>query len=203
MDTARYIIALLTVIPLPGAIIYWLIGHPLADFWRRVGPGITYSVLFLVFGSSCWLIWYLREPIFAVEYGTNWWLIGLAVPLYLSAMAIQLGIRKQLTFRTLIGMPEFVPDRVEGKLLEEGIYGRVRHPRYLAVILGVIAAALFANYLAGYVTIVITIIGLHVIVRLEEPELRERFGDAYELYRERVPMLIPRMGRKVDQASPT
>ena len=34
-----------------------------------------------------------------------------------------------------------------------------------------------------------------VVVRVEEPELRERFGEAYESYCQRVPRWIPRLGR--------
>lgn len=33
-----------------------------------------------------------------------------------------------------------------------------------------------------------------VVVRVEEPELRERFGAAYESYCERVPRWVPRLG---------
>lgn len=38
-----------------------------------------------------------------------------------------------------------------------------------------------------------------VVVRVEEPELRERFGAAYESYFQRVPRWIPRLGRSASQ----
>ena len=75
-----------------------------------------------------------------------------------------------------------------GRLLTEGVYSRVRHPRYVAVLIGLISVALFSNYLALYLLLPIGAAGLYVIVRLEERELLERFGDEYETYRDRVPM---------------
>ena len=56
------------------------------------------------------------------------------------------------------------------------------------------------HLLAFYCTLLLPIgaAGLVLIVRLEERELVERFGDEYETYRERVPMFVPRRGRMTD-----
>ncbi len=72
------------------------------------------------------------------------------------------------------------------------------HPRYVAVLLGLVAVALFSNYLALYLLLPIGAAGLYVIVRLEERELVERFGDEYETYRDRVPMFVPRRGSALE-----
>jgi len=192
MDTARYVIAVLTVVTVPPAIFYWIIGHPLAAFWRRVGPLVTYSVLLGTMALGCWGIWLLRDPIFAIEFGTNWALVWAAAVAYVAAFAVQFRIRRQLTFKVLIGLPEFAPDRSPGNLMTTGLYARVRHPRYVAVILGVLAAAMFANYLAGYVCLVLSWLGILLVVRLEERELLERFGEPYARYRESVPAFVPR-----------
>jgi protein-S-isoprenylcysteine O-methyltransferase Ste14 len=50
--------------------------------------------------------------------------------------------------------------------------------------LGVVAYAVLTTFYAHW-----------VVVRVEEPELRERFGAAYEVYCRRVPRWVPRLRR--------
>jgi len=52
--------------------------------------------------------------------------------------------------------------------------------------------ALLANYLALYLVLAVGGLGIWLIVILEEKELRERFGPAYDDYCRRVPRFIPR-----------
>jgi protein-S-isoprenylcysteine O-methyltransferase Ste14 len=131
-------------------------------------------------------------PILAVEYGTNWILIGVAVVVYLASVAIEIRCRRLLSTRMLLGGPELNANGGPGKLLTEGIYGRMRHPRYAAILLGMIAVALFCNYLGLYVVVALTVPGLYAVAVLEERELLDRFGDQYCDYMERVPRFIPR-----------
>jgi protein-S-isoprenylcysteine O-methyltransferase Ste14 len=77
-------------------------------------------------------------------------------------------------------------------LLTQGIYSRIRHPRYVETVLWVLGYALFTNYLALYLTFLFLLLIIHVIVLLEEKELKERFGPAYEEYCRRVPRYIPK-----------
>ena len=98
------------------------------------------------------------------------------------------------TFSVMAGAPELAAGGKGGKLLSEGLYARMRHPRYVAVILGVTAWALFTNYLVMYLLIPLTTIGLLLVASLEERELARRFGDEYADYRRRVPMFVPRFG---------
>jgi protein-S-isoprenylcysteine O-methyltransferase Ste14 len=193
MDTARYVLAVICLVGFPPAIIYWLILHPFIDFWRSVGRSATYVVLAIVFigvGVAAYLV---RDPLLAVDYGTNRWLWIPAAACYGVTVWIQMRIRKQLTFRVLAGAPELEKGGKGGTLLAEGLYARMRHPRYTGVILGVSAFALFTNYLAVYLLIPISALGLALIVRLEERELAERFGEEYARYRARVPMFFPRL----------
>lgn len=194
MDTVRYYLALVVVIWLPPAIVYWLIVHPFIDMWRRVGKATTFSLLLVMFSGFAYWLFTLRATLLAEEYGTNWvlWVPGLVC--YGLAIRIQVRIRRQLTFRVLTGVPELDADGRGGTLMDDGLYATVRHPRYVAVSLGVLAWALFTNYLAMYVLVPITMIGLAAVIGFEERELARRFGAAYADYRSRVPMFIPRFG---------
>ncbi len=191
MNTARWVLALLSVVLIPPALVHWLVVHPFARFWRRVGPPWSYLLLITVYLAVAATMYMVSGPILAVEYGTSWTLIGLAVVVYLASVAIEIRCRRLLSTRMLLGGPELNPKGGPGKLLTEGIYGRVRHPRYVAILLGMIAVALFCNYLGLYVVVALTVPGLYAIAVLEEHELLDRFGDRYRDYMRRVPRFIP------------
>ena len=192
MNTARYILALLSVVMIPPAVVHWIVVHPFARFWRKIGPPASYLMLIALYLAVAAAMFAVSEPILAVEYGTSWTLVGLAVGVYLASATIEIRCRRLLSARMLMGGPELNPRSAPGKLLTEGIYGRVRHPRYIAVLLGMIAVALFCNYLGLYIVVALMVPGLYLVAVLEERELRERFGTAYEEYMRRVPRFVPR-----------
>ena len=192
MDTVRYYAALLAVITVPPAFIHWLLVHPFIGFWRRLGVGVSYTILLLVLVAAMVGMAVIREPLLAVEYGTNYVLIGIGAVFYLAAIWMSVEVRKHLSFKTFVGLPELAPEKHEGTLLRDGVYGTVRHPRYLAVLLGVIAWALFTNYQVIYLAVPVTAFMLYVITLFEEHELTGRFGVEYLQYQHEVPRLIPR-----------
>jgi protein-S-isoprenylcysteine O-methyltransferase Ste14 len=88
------------------------------------------------------------------------------------------------------------PDRYPQRLVTEGLHARVRHPRYLQFLLVIAGFALLANHLCLYLALLLWLPGAWLIVILEEKELRDRFGPAYEEYSHRVPRFFPRWRRK-------
>jgi protein-S-isoprenylcysteine O-methyltransferase Ste14 len=192
MDKARYIVALIAIMSYPPAVGWWYLTHPFVRFWRRLGRPVFYIVLTIGSVAIMWAIYLVREPLLAVEYGTNRVLWPLALVSYGIAVYIELRCRKYLKTLILLGVPELAPDGHGGRLITEGIYGSVRHPRYIAVWLGTVAIAFFTNYLAVYVIAIAIIPALYLVVVLEEKELRDRFGEEYVRYCERVPRFFPR-----------
>ncbi len=193
MDKVRYIFALITWVSVPPAVIWWMIVHPLIGFWRRLGPPLTFIIMTLFSFALIAALVLLRGPILSIEYGTNYTLIALGAVLYAVSIYLEIRARKHLKLRTLVGIPELSPERPGGGMLTAGIYGRVRHPRYVAVMFGMFAFALFTNYLAMYILALLTIPALYIVVLLEENELRDRFGAEYVSYAERVPMFVPKL----------
>jgi protein-S-isoprenylcysteine O-methyltransferase Ste14 len=192
MGTIRYLSALLIVITLPFAFTFWLIIHPLAPFWRRRGPALTYTVVGAIGVALAALVYRARSPLLAVEYGTSYPLATLGLLLIIGAMFIGRRRRRMLTWRILAGMPELSRAAGPGRLLKEGIYARIRHPRYVEAILGLCGYALIANYLASYAGVAIGVPVIYLIVLLEERELRARFGAEYADYCRDVPRFVPR-----------
>jgi protein-S-isoprenylcysteine O-methyltransferase Ste14 len=192
MNTVRYYAALLVIMALPPGLLLWFFIHPFARFWRRLGPVWTYVVLSLPVAGLMATAFLLRAQLLAVEYGTSIPLVALAAAFAVCAMVIQTKRRKHLTKAILTGIPELSRDGDPGKLLTEGIYGTIRHPRYVELVLFVLAYSFLANYLASYVAAFLTVPTLYLVVLLEERELAERFGSAYEEYCDKVPRFFPK-----------
>ena len=196
MDTARYIIAVLTWVGLPPAVIYWFIIHPFAERWRRLGVAKTMTIVFTIFVALAVALFLVRDLFLVREFSTHWTLWVAAAVSYLISVAIEVRCRKVLKFKTLTGVPELKEDQTERKLLNEGIYAKVRHPRYVSVTFGALAMALFANYLAVWIMVPALMLSLYLIAVLEERELVRSLGTVYEEYQRQVPMFIPRFGRR-------
>ncbi len=192
MDTARYIVTMILAVSMPPAVLLWFAIHPFPRFWRGLGLAWTYSILSVpTLLVMAWVI-VERRRIMAVDYGTNYWTIALAVIALVIGAAVAVKRKQFLTFAILAGAPQLSEKRYPGILLTEGIYGKIRHPRYVETILFVLAYALFGNHLAGYVVSLMTTVCLYPIVLLEERELLERFGEEYAEYTRKVPRFIPR-----------
>jgi protein-S-isoprenylcysteine O-methyltransferase Ste14 len=134
----------------------------------------------------------VRQSLIATDLGTNYLLVALGVLLEVAANWMWVVLHRHLSFRTLVGLPELAPQKYPTELITQGIYSRMRHPRYVQIILFIWGYALIANYPAAYAVAALWLVGIFVIARLEEKELRERYGAAYEEYCRRVPRFVPR-----------
>jgi protein-S-isoprenylcysteine O-methyltransferase Ste14 len=72
------------------------------------------------------------------------------------------------------------------------VYAVIRHPRYVAFLLGVLGWSLMVNWGSAYLVWLVSVPAIWGVTVLEERELRERFGAPYDEYRARVPRFIPR-----------
>jgi len=192
LDSARNIVAFIVVASFPPALLMWLLIHPFAAFWRRVGVVGTYLVMAVPVAGCINVVLRFREELLGVDLGTNWITVILGVGCAVGGFLVSRQRRKKLGFGTLTGVPELSRDRHPGTLLTDGIYGMIRHPRYVEAYMWVVGYALFANYLGAYVVVILCLPAIYAVVVLEERELRERFGAAYEEYCREVPRFVPK-----------
>ena len=192
MNTARYVLALVCVLTYPLAVGSLLLAHPFISFWRRAGRSVFFAALAVLSVAAVGATYAIREPLLAVHYGTKEVLWPVALFLWGLSLYVEVQCRKHRKLKTALGVPELDPDGQGGELVTEGIYGRMRHPRYVAVWLGTAGVALFTNYLAVYVIAVAMIPALYLVVVFEERALMDRFGLEYGLYTQKVPRFIPR-----------
>ncbi len=192
MNTARYVIGVGLLMALPPAALLWFAIHPFVRFWRRLGAGWTYATLSPFVISWMLMAFAKREALLGLDLGTHLWLLAPAAVCLVTGIVVAVMRRRHLTPRILTGLPELSPQKRPGKLITAGIYARIRHPRYVEVVLFTAAYAFFANYAGAYATTVLSIPALYFVVVLEERELRDRFGAEYEEYCRRVPRFLPR-----------
>ena len=194
IDRARYFLGALNVIVLPPGLLFWLVIHPWARGWRRLGPIRTYLIVLppmVAFGAALFRV---RARLLGADLGMNWSLISIALVFYGVTTWLELQYWKQLSIPTLIGIPELSEHR-KGRLLKDGVYRTVRHPRYLSAGIAVVANALIINHVGMYVLILLLFPVGFMMLTCEERELVNRFGEEYRQYQREVPQLLPRWHR--------
>ena len=192
-DHSRYWLGVLFVTSIPPAIVWWFAVHPFVSFWRRLGKRATFTVIGTVYLGSMVALFLIRDPLIGRDLGFSAWQITTGVLFYGLTTALAIQRKRHLTMRILAGVPEIDPTDEKNRLLQEGIYARIRHPRYVEFILGSLALALVINYVGVWIMYAVTVIGILLIIPLEERELRDRFGQAYVEYCARVPRFVPRL----------
>jgi protein-S-isoprenylcysteine O-methyltransferase Ste14 len=87
-----------------------------------------------------------------------------------------------------------VVEVLEGqRLVTDGVYRGIPHPMYTAHLLwGLAQPFLIWNWVAGFFLLATLIPLLLVRIPAEERAMRDRFGDAYDAYREKTGTLFPR-----------
>jgi protein-S-isoprenylcysteine O-methyltransferase Ste14 len=76
-------------------------------------------------------------------------------------------------------------------LVTSGIYGIIRHPSYLGLIVNALGWALAFRSALGVLLVALTVLILIGRIRSEETLLQSQFGVAYDAYRARTWRLIP------------
>jgi protein-S-isoprenylcysteine O-methyltransferase Ste14 len=191
MDRVRYGLALLLLMMMPGALLYWFSIHPFVRFWRGVGVRATVTIHHIMIAAVGCGLYLLRGRLLSVEYGTSPLLMAISVPALMVSLVMGRALGRQLNIGIKTGLPELASEPGSQRLLCEGIYARIRHPRYLECFISLIFCALFTNYLASYVMLATSVPVLLAIIHIEERELRDRFGEEYVRYCALVPRFWP------------
>ncbi|NNF25928.1 MAG: isoprenylcysteine carboxylmethyltransferase family protein [Gemmatimonadetes bacterium] len=189
-DSIRYGLTVLMVITVPPAFAWWLIIHPLAPRLRSLGTRPTLIGMSALYFFMAAALYTVRSVLVGRDLGWDPGLFAIGVVLYAISVQVELRTRRHLKFRTLAGVPELAGET--DLLLQEGIYSDVRHPRYLAVLIGLMSYALMINYTSLYYVAIAALPAIALVVALEERELSDRFGQAYLEYKQRVPAFLPR-----------
>jgi protein-S-isoprenylcysteine O-methyltransferase Ste14 len=177
------IVVLAFEMPVP---IYWLILHQPVLFWRKHMRAAFPVAVLAAWGIVDVLLYRLRLELFRRD-GVSWRaLLGLA----LIAVDVFTFAKSEAVLggRRIVGRSELEGSR---ELVARGLYTRVRHPRYLGMMSGVLGACLIIAVPPLWAASAVWLLLALLTIRAEELELHARLGPAYAAYAERVPALLP------------
>jgi protein-S-isoprenylcysteine O-methyltransferase Ste14 len=166
--------------------IYWLLLHVPVSFWRKHRRSAFPIAVLAAWGIGDVLLFQFHKQLFRTS-GMAWpaiaglILIGFDVFAFSTSEAVLGG-------RRIVGHSELAGSR---ELIVRGLYGRVRHPRYLGMMAGVFGACLIVAAPALWAVSIGWLLLALVSIRAEERELHTRLGPEYGAYSERVPALVP------------
>ena len=127
-----------------------------------------------------------------VLYRTPWaWFP--AILLFALGLYIYSRSSKNFSPRQLGGLPEVHGRNREQRLVTDGIRTRVRHPVYLAHLCEMLAWSFGTGLAVCWGLTAFAIATGVVMIRMEDAELEQRFGEAYRAYHNSVPAVLPRV----------
>ena len=196
MQTAADWLAAFTIVAVPPFALFWFFVHPFTRGWRKLGPAKAYPILAAILVTMMVILYQSRVPLLRLHSPVSRPLAALAALVFLASLALGVLRTRRLSPAVLFGIPQLADRAYPGVLITDGIYAYLRHPRYVQVLLGLAAVALFTNYLTVYIIAAAYLPIMYLVVLLEERELRDRFGRQYQDYANRVPRFFPRIARR-------
>jgi len=147
---------------------------------------LPFFVLIIVPAVLIWI-----DPFPPLELGL-WRLLGVAFVLFGSIVFI--------TSHRMIYKPDQwkgIPSALPGEpnqLITNGPYRFIRHPIVTSIFLILIGETVLTQSIMPVIwLLLIGIIGIPIIVYVEEPRLEKKFGNEYREYKKRVPRFIPKL----------
>lgn len=170
-----------------------------ASWWKRrmeqwLGPHykfyhFSYSVFALITLAGV-LVFQAFLPSELLYVAPVWVKLLLCLPLLAGLVIMGVLIRKY--FFSLSGISVFYKEQAPAALELGGVHQYVRHPLYSGTLLFIWSVFFIYPYTKNLVACLV--ITLYTVwgARLEEKKLVAQFGEKYQAYKKRVPMLIPR-----------
>ena len=173
---------------------YWFVFHPAIGFWRRVGNRAFWVALpvWLIFAAG---IIAARHELLARRWERNalTWAVGGVLIVVASWLEVQ--TRHTFGWRRLVGMAELNPEHRLRGVVRTGVYGRIRHPRYLLYMLMILSMAFLTGAQPIFLLAFLNVLMYQVLAPFEERELLDQYGPQYEDYRRSVPRFLPHLRR--------
>jgi protein-S-isoprenylcysteine O-methyltransferase Ste14 len=167
---------------------------------QRFGPGVdqwyrlAYNVFALLSGLPILALLYFLpdQPLYQIPFP---WILLTVLGQLVGAVIIVVGILQTDAWH-FIGLRQIIQSdkNQKSEMVSHGLYSRVRHPLYTGGLLLIwLVPTMTLNLLTIFILFTIYLV---LGAKLEEKRLLEEFGDEYQAYQARVPMLLPFPRRK-------
>jgi protein-S-isoprenylcysteine O-methyltransferase Ste14 len=168
---------------------FWLLIHPRVEYWRSKQRS-PYQILVPIWTTMWIALGIITAPWRHVSlYTTGWTWIPAGI-LFLVGLWLYRSSGKHFSGAQLSGAAEILP-RGEQKLVVSGIRNRIRHPVYLGHLCEMLAWSMGTGLAVAYALTAFAAVTGVIMIRLEDKELEQRFGEEYRRYRNHVPALFP------------
>jgi protein-S-isoprenylcysteine O-methyltransferase Ste14 len=188
----------LQLIGWPACVVYstipafWFMIHPFAERWRARHRS-PYKVLLPAWMAMWAVVALITRPWRDILLYTAHRAWGAAALLFVCGLYIYSQSGKSFSAKQLGGLPEVHGGNREQRLVTDGIRSRVRHPVYLAHLCEMLAWSVGTGLAVCWGLTAFAVVTGTVMIRLEDAELENRFGDSYRAYRRSVPAVVPRV----------
>jgi protein-S-isoprenylcysteine O-methyltransferase Ste14 len=127
-------------------------------------------------------------------YARNWAWIP-AAALFGAGLTLYKLSHQRFTLAQLGGLPEVLHANADQRLVTTGIRGSLRHPVYVGHLCAMLAWSIGTGLAVCWALTGFAIVTGATMIRMEEQELEQRFGEEYRRYCSTVPAVLPRMVR--------
>ncbi len=171
---------------------FWFMIHPFAERWRARHRS-PYLVLLPVWVAMWAAVALLTRPWRSILLYRADWAWGASSFLFICGLYIYSQSGKNFSAKQLGGLPEVHGGNREQRLVTDGIRSRVRHPVYLAHLCEMMAWSAGTGLAVCWALTAFAMATGAVMIRMEDAELEERFGDSFRAYRRSVPAVLPQV----------
>jgi len=171
---------------------FWLLIHPRAKHWRS-SPQSPYKIL-LPLWIAMWIIFgAITAPWRHIVLYQNKWIWIPAVLLFCAGVTLYKLSHTHFSLQQLGGLPEIIGGHGQQKLITTGIRARLRHPVYLGHLCEMLAWTVGTGLAVCWALTAWAIVSGTIMIKLEDRELEERFGEEYRAYQASVPSIAPKV----------
>ena len=179
--------------------LFWLVFHPFVERWRQYGRK-AYVAILPAWGAFIATAFALGWPVRHLHLYQSRvaWVMGAIF--ILAGLSIYRSASQGFDRAKISGLAELELGQHEQRLVITGIRTQVRHPIYLGHLCEVMGWTLATGSLALCGLLVFAAITGAIMIRKEDAELEQRFGDAYRQYRDSVPALLDRKSTRLNSS---
>jgi protein-S-isoprenylcysteine O-methyltransferase Ste14 len=175
---------------------FWFMIHPFAERWRARHLSHQRSP-YMVLLPAWMVMWVVLALVTRpwrgiLLYRSDWGWMAAAL-LFASGLYVYSQSGKNFSAKQLGGLPEVHGRNREQRLVTDGIRSRVRHPVYLAHLCEMLAWSAGTGLAVCWALTAFAMVTGALMIRMEDAELEQRFGDSYRAYRKSVPAVLPRV----------